>query len=82
MRELIGAVEVGALLSIHLDVDEPLVHHVRGRLVLEGLVRHHMAPVARGIADGKKDRTALGAGDCEGSLTPRVPIDRIVGVLG
>ena len=49
MGGLVDLVEVGTLLAVDLDVDEVLVHHVRGVGVLEGLVRHHVAPVAGGI---------------------------------
>lgn len=44
-------VDIGAFFSIDLDIDEPLVHEVSGFLVLEGFVRHHVAPVARGVTD-------------------------------
>ena len=50
-RAHVDRVDVGALLAVHLHGDEVLVHH-RGRLrVLEGLVLHHVAPVARRVAD-------------------------------
>jgi hypothetical protein len=46
LRDLVDLVDVGALLAIHLDVHEELVHHAGDALVLERLVRHHVAPVA------------------------------------
>ncbi len=48
----VDLIDVGAFLAVDLDVDEQLVHHARRRLILEALMRHHVAPVAGGIADG------------------------------
>jgi hypothetical protein len=45
VRELIDLVEIRPLLAIHLDVDEQAIHHLGHRRVLEGLVRHDVAPV-------------------------------------
>ena len=44
-------VDIGTLLAIDLHVDEVRVHHPRDLGILEGLMRHHMAPVAGRIAD-------------------------------
>jgi hypothetical protein len=49
---LINLVEIGPLLAIHLDIDEQLVHHPSGGVVLEGFVRHDVAPVTSRITDG------------------------------
>ena len=49
--------------------------------VLERLVRHHVAPVAGGVADREQDRLVLGARPRERLVAPRVPVDRVVGVL-
>ena len=47
----VDGVDVGALLPVDLHVDEPVVHH-RGHVgVLERLVGHHVAPVARRVPD-------------------------------
>ena len=74
-------VDVGPLLPVDLDVHEALVHQ-RGRLVvLERLVLHDVAPVAGGVPDGEEDRLVLVARLGEGLLAPRVPVDRVVGVL-
>ncbi len=81
MGALVDLVEVGAFLAVDLDVDEQAVHCRRGRRVLEGLVRHHVAPVARGITDRQQDRLVLGPCLREGRLAPRQPRDRIGGVL-
>ena len=59
VRGLVDLVEIGTLLAIHLDVHEQPVHGGRNLRVLEGLVCHHMAPVAGGVADRKQDRLVL-----------------------
>jgi len=74
-------VDVRTLLAVHLDVDEELVHQRRDLLVLEALVRHHVAPVAGAVADAQQDGPILAAGAGEGLLTPRVPVHRVVCVL-
>ena len=77
----VDVVEVGPLLAIDLHVHEMFVHdRGRGR-VLERLVGHHMAPVARRVADGEQDRLLLGPGPAERLLAPLVPVHRVVGVL-
>ncbi len=74
-------VDVGALLPVHLDRDEVLVHE-GGRLrVLERLPLHHVAPVARGVADRDQDRLLLLAGQIERLRAPRVPLHGVVLVL-
>ena len=50
-RVLVELIDVGVLLAVDLDVDEPAVHVLRGRRVLEGLMGHDVAPVAGGVAD-------------------------------
>ena len=81
VRHLVDLVEVGALLPVHLDVDEVGVHDFRGGLVLERLVGHHVAPVASGIADREEDRTVLRPRPLKGFRPPRVPVHRVVRVL-
>ena len=55
---------------------------MRGDLgVLERLVLHHVAPVAGGVADREEDRLVLASCRLEGLLTPRVPVDGVVGML-
>ena len=50
-RGHVDRVDVGPLLAIDLDRHEPLVEDRRHLGVLERLVRHHVAPVAGGVAD-------------------------------
>jgi hypothetical protein len=78
---VVDRVDVGALLAVDLDVDEALVHERRDDRVLEGLVLHHVAPVAGGVADREQDRPVLRAGAGEGLRAPCVPVDRVVRVL-
>ncbi len=58
-RVHVDRVDVGTLLAVDLDADEALVHHLGRRRVLERLVLHHVAPVARRVADGEQDRLVL-----------------------
>jgi hypothetical protein len=81
VRRLVDAVEVGALLAVDLDVDERVVHDARDLVVLERLVRHHVAPVARGVADRQQDRLVLAPRERQGFRAPFVPVDRVAGVL-
>ena len=80
-RGLIDGVQIGALLAVHLDAHEEFVHDPRDLFVLEGFVRHDVAPVAGGIADRKQDRLFLALGLGEGLRTPGMPVNRIVLVL-
>src|SRR6185437_15291486 len=56
-------------------------HEARDVLVLERLVRHHVAPVTRGVPDAEEDRLVLARRALERSGSPRVPLHRIAGVL-
>ena len=76
VRGLVDLVEVGPLLAVDLDVDERVVHHRGDRRILERLVRHHVAPVARRVADRQQDRLVLGARPGERLVAPRIPVDR------
>ena len=74
-------VDVGALLAIDLHVHEELVHERSRRLRLERLVCHHVAPVARAVADGDEERLVLGPSALERLVAPLEPVDRVLGVL-
>ena len=80
-RVHIDLIHVRPLFAINLDIDEELVHQRGDLLILEGFPLHHMAPVARGIANRKKNRLVLRARLFKGLRSPRVPIDRIMSVL-
>ena len=77
----VDLVDIRALLAVDLHRDEVGVEEGGDLRVVEALVRHHVAPVAGGVADAEEDRPVLGAGAGEGGLAPRQPLDRLVGVL-
>ena len=80
-RGHVEVVDVGTFLAIHLDVDEQRVHQRGGLRVLEGFVRHDVAPVAGGVADRQHDRL-VGLGRlAERGRAPGPPVHRVVGVL-
>jgi hypothetical protein len=81
MRGLIDLVNIRALFAIDLDVDEQLVHECGRWRVLEGFVRHYVAPVASGITDRQQDRLARLACHPECLIAPRIPVNRVVGML-
>ena len=74
-------VDVWPFLAVHLDVDEPPVHQRGDCRVFERLVRHHVAPVARAVADREQHRPILCARPGKGLLTPRIPVHGVAGVL-
>ena len=78
---LVNLVEIGPFFAIDLDIDELLVHLHGGLRVLERLVGHDMAPVAGGITDRQQDRLVFAARFFQRFRAPRVPVDRVVGVL-
>ena len=70
-RRHVDGIEVGALLAVDLDRNEPLGQvRSRGR-VFEALVSHHVAPVARRIPDGEEDRLVLLLGPVRRPQGPR-----------
>ena len=77
----VDRVEVGPLLAIDLDRDEAGVQIGGRRLILERLALHDVAPVARGVADREEDRAIHLARPLRCLGPPRVPVDRVVGVL-
>ena len=77
----INMIDIGALLAIDLDVHEKLVHHGRGRFVLKTFMRHHMAPMAGGIADREQNRLIYRLRFRERRRAPHPPMHGILGVL-
>ena len=80
-RAHVDRVDVGPLLAVDLDVDEEVVHDRRGAVVLEALMRHHVAPMAGGIADREQDRLARALGFRQRLVAPGPPVHRVVLVL-
>ena len=56
---LVNVIEIRPLLPVDLDVNEMFVHYLGYFIVFKGLVRHHVAPVARTVADAKKNWLSL-----------------------
>ncbi len=77
----VDGVDVRPLLAVDLHVDEQVVHHRRHLGVLEALVGHHVAPVARRVAHREQDRLVLVHRPGERLGAPGVPVDRVVAVL-
>ena len=80
-RLLVHVVDVGALLAIDLYGHEMLVEQGRYRLVLERLVGHYVAPVARAVPHAQKDRLVLPLGPLQGRVVPGMPPHGVRGVL-
>ena len=80
-RGHVDLVDVRALFAIDLDGDEQIIHERGSIAVLEALVRHHMAPMARRIADRQQDRLVRPFRLRQRVFAPRAPVDRIVLVL-
>ena len=74
-------VDVRALLAVDLDADEVVVHERRGLRILERLALHHVAPVARRVADRHEQRAVVLARAAQGLLAPGEPVDRVVAML-
>ena len=77
----VDGVDVGSFLAVDLHADEALVHQRGGRVVLEGLVRHDVAPVAGRVTHREQHGAVLGPRPLERLVAPRVPVDRVVRVL-
>jgi hypothetical protein len=74
-------VEIRTLFAVDLDAHKVLIHDGRDALVLEGLVFHDMAPVARGVANGEQDGFVFSTRFLERLGSPREPVYRVMGVL-
>ena len=77
----VDRVEIGPFFAVDLDRDEGLVQPLRDLVVLEAFVRHHMAPVARRVADRDEKGPVELAGAFEGLVAERSPVDGVLGVL-
>ena len=77
----VKAVEVGAFFAVNLDVDESAVHQGSGFGVFEGFVGHDMTPVAGGITDAEKDGLIFTPGFFKRFVSPRIPVNRVGGML-
>ena len=77
----VDGIDVGALFAIDLDRHEEAVEHLGDLEVLERLLLHDVAPVARRVAHGEEDRHVALARLREGLVAPGTPVDRVVRVL-
>ena len=73
-------VDVRQFLAVDLHGHEPVVHQRRDCFVLEGFVRHDMAPVAGGVADRDEEGDVTAGRLGEGFLRPHPPVHGIVRV--
>ena len=80
-RRHIDLIDIRPLFAIDFDIDEQLVHHARGRFILEAFVRHDMAPMAGGVADREENGSIAALGLRQRFGSPWPPIDRVVLVL-
>ena len=80
-RRHVDLVDVGALFTVDLDVDEEFVHHRGDTGIFEALMRHDVAPVAGRVTDGEQDRLVESPCFRERRLSPHPPVDRIVLML-
>ena len=53
----VDGIDIGTFLAVHLDRHEMIVDHGRDLLIFEGLMRHHVAPMARRVPHGKETGT-------------------------
>ena len=81
MRELVDLVQVRPFLTIHFYIDIQIIHHRCGGVILETLVRHHMAPVAGRIADREQDGLVVLTRGGERRFAPGPPVDGIFRML-
>ena len=79
--ELIDSIEIRPFLAIDFNIDEPVVHLRGDLLVLEALVRHYVTPVTGRIADRQQDGPVGRSRGFQRLGTPRVPVDRVFGML-
>ncbi len=76
------AVEVGTLIPVDQDVDKMLVQYPDHPLISPRGPRQHVAPVAGRVTDGEIDRLVFPPRPLKRRLSPRIPVDGIVGVSG
>ena len=77
----VHAVDIRALLPVHLDGNKVYIEDLRDFLILKALVRHHVAPMAGAVADAQKDGLVLPPGLVKRLAAPGVPVHGILGML-
>ena len=74
-------IQIWPLLPVYFDVHKIFIHYFGSALILKTLPFHHVAPMARRIANTHQDWLVLRFCFLQCLLSPRVPIHGIVGVL-
>src|SRR4029453_1744861 len=77
----VDRVDIWAFFAVDLDRNEVLVEHGSRSLILEGLMCHHVAPVARCISDGEEDRYPSFGSRVKSAVRPGPPVHWVFGVL-
>ena len=77
----VDAVHIWPLLAINLDRHVVPIEQAGHVGVFETLMLHHVAPVARRIADRQENQLVFTASRLERGIAPRVPVDWVVLVL-
>ena len=80
-RGHVDVVDVRPLLAVDFDVDEAAFISAAVSAFSNDLVRHHMAPVAGGVADREQDRAVAPLGLGERLGAPGAPVHGIMRVL-
>ena len=80
-RAHVNRIEIRAHFSVDLDRNVVLVQIAGDLLVVERLLLHHVTPMARGVPDRQQHRTPERTGELECLVTPRKPVEGVVGVL-
>jgi len=57
------------------------IHQSGNRLIFKRFPFHDVTPVAGRITDAQENRLIFCFGPVQGGLAPRIPVDRVVGVL-
>jgi hypothetical protein len=77
----VDRIDIGTFLAVHLDRHEVIIDHGRGLLIFEGLMRHHMAPMARRVPHREEHRHLTFGCLVKSIIRPLPPVHRILGML-
>ena len=77
----VDRINIGTFFSVHFDVHKQLVHDRCGGAVFKTLMRHHVAPVAGGVADRQQNGFACSLRFGKSLVTPLIPMDGVISML-
>src|SRR6185437_5598592 len=77
-RDLVAAVNVWALVPVHLDSHKTLVDDLGDLGIIIGFPVHHMAPMAPHGPNIEQNGLILALGEGEGLLAPFIPLDGLL----